>query len=346
MCRIGIVRLLGAVAVLAGLSTPASLAGNKPQDRKRSEHLYIVSFFKGVLTVVDTATYKTVKTIPLSTNVSSVAVTADGAKAYLAFSNGDSLLVVDLVKGGKQGIKGNIGWNSDGVLLSPRDRTLYLATSGGKPPTSKVLYIDPRKEKVTAEIKLGRYNFPDGIKGFQLAPKAAQAFAVDATARQLVVIDLKGKKIARRVPAPKGHTYAGLAIAPDGRTLYAGSLHGKGLFRLDVKELEPRPLGSVDGATAGPVVSSDGKAVYAVLDDTKVIGLQASDGKQLARWDVGGPVRTLAISRDGSKVYVACFEGKQKNKVLVFNARSGKKLHQIAVDSPIALLLGPPPKGR
>jgi len=329
------------VAIVLAIVFAHPVAADEPAKDGQSETLYVVSFGKGALTTVDTATHKVLKSISLRTNVNSVAVTPDGTKAYLSFANGDRLLVVDLETGNTDAISGNIGWNSDSVLFAPKGDTLYLATSGGFPSANKILCIDPQKQKVMDEIMIGPYRFPQGITGFQLDLDGSRAFAVDATVGDLVVIDLVAKKVAQRVPLQKRHEYAGLAIAPDGKALYLGTRAGttRGLVRLDAKTLESTQLGNIDEAMAQPILSPDGKTVYAIVRGSQIVGLEAAEGKEVSRWDLKEPLKALAISQDGQTMYVACWEWKGPNKVLALDARAGKIHHEITVDSPCALLL-------
>jgi DNA-binding beta-propeller fold protein YncE len=301
----------------------------------------IVSF-KGALTLVDPETLKVVRTFPLPTNVSRVAFSPDGAKAFLCFSNGDHILVLDLPTGEVRSITGNIGWNSSEILMDREGRSLYLATSGGTPPMNKILTIDPKSEHVTQEIDIGPYRFPEGFLGLQIDPKRSRAYAVDATARELVVIDLAAGKVARRVPLTAGIAYAGLAMSPDGSALYAGNWGNEagGLCQIALDTLEPRTVGSIQGGTAIPVVSPDGKTVYTVLNQTHLIAVALPGGNERFNVDLVDRVdslRCLAVSPSGDTLYV----GSLKNKMLALDASSGAVRGQIDVNSPTDIVIVP-----
>ena len=89
-----------------------------------------------------------------------------------------------------------------------------------------------------------------------------------------------------------------------------------------------------------PIVSPDGRVVYAITNSTEIVRVQITGGEEATRWRLGEPLTKLAITDDGQMIYAAC---QRANKVLVLDAGSGNVLSEIQVDSPCDILLTPKP---
>ena len=318
---------------------PGSKLPKEPQKdwTHPDEALYVVSFFNGALTILDTKDHRIVKSFPLGTNVNSVAVDADGNKAYLSYANGDVFLVLDTRTGKTTLITRNVG-NSNRVLFNPMDGMVYLATSGGNPRNNKILCVDSRSDKVAHEISLGPYQFPRGFQGFHLDPKVPRAYAVDTTANEFVVIDLNEKKVTQRIPATKRHRFEGIVVAPNGKELFAGNTTG--ITRLDLTTFEVSSLGVLIAPTKNPIISSDGKKLFAILNDTSIVAVDVADGKELGKWDMKERLSSLAITKDGNSIYANQPWGRPPNgKVSALDTRSGKVVAELELNSPMYFLV-------
>jgi len=136
-------------------------------------------------------------------------------------------------------------------------------------------------------------------------------------------------------PAATG--YWALALAPDGRTLYATNAVQGVVTTYDAETLERRathalkrsaapPTGTIDPTTAA-VISPEGYRLYVVAEagivvvDTATLGLKA----QLVP---DRSVRSIALTPDGRRLYALSFDG---TTVWALDAMSGQPLATLAV---------------
>ncbi|MCU0256496.1 MAG: hypothetical protein MUF60_07115, partial [Vicinamibacterales bacterium] len=141
---------------------------------------------------------------------------------------------------------------------------------------------------------------------------------------------------------------AGLAIAPDGRTLYAVQVLGEALVALDV---EGRAVKQRVGLAAEPyavTLSKDGATVFVSLwGGSKVLLFDASTLEPTGAVPVGEHPNAMVLSADGARLFVACAS---TNAVWVVDVAARTAREQIAVSlypnapvgtTPNALALSP-----
>jgi YVTN family beta-propeller protein len=192
--------------------------------------------------------------------------------------------------------------SSGGVAFSPDGKTLYV--SGGN---------------------AGRiYVFAVGAEG-TLTPAAP---LVIPHLRSALAPTPDPSKDAGRDPArqdaPEESAYlGGLAVAPDGRTLYVANLAGNSVFALDVETgalRTERHLAELDrpGAVAA---APDGKTLYVALwGRATTLALDAATLQTQRTLAVGGHPNALMLTRDGARLFVSCGND---DSVYAFDAETG-----------------------
>jgi DNA-binding beta-propeller fold protein YncE len=113
-----------------------------------------------------------------------------------------------------------------------------------------------------------------------------------------------------RQDAPAQNAYlGGLALSPDGKTIYIANLAGNSVFALDaatgaIKAQRALPERSRPGAMA---VSPDGKTVYAALwGGGAVLALNPTTLEPTATLPAGSHPNTLLLTKDGTRLFVSC----------------------------------------
>jgi hypothetical protein len=166
---------------------------------------------------------------------------------------------------------------------------------------------------------------PDGrwLLTLYLNTQRSVAFvhALDVQRRRPLCIDL---------PSGNGRTEAledySLALAPNGRRLLApnpalGVVAEVDLDRLRVVRTGELPAAGTRGLGAASAVSPDGRALYVASGRTVwTYGTEAGSSRRLA--DAGASIAGLAVSRDGSRVYVV----RADESVVVIDATTGGRL--------------------
>lgn len=151
-----------------------------------------------------------------------------------------------------------------------------------------------------------------GAEATYLSPVALAAdkegktlYVAEATAHQVAVLDLASGKVTATVKV-SGEP-GGLALAPDGATLYVAIASPEGA--IDVVRM-PKPAKTktlrVGHTALSPVVSPDGKTLYACNRfNNSVSAVDLATGKETARIPVLREPVAAAITPDGALVFVA-----------------------------------------
>ena len=129
-------------------------------------------------------------------------------------------------------------------------------------------------------------------------------FVLNADAAQIAVFDVAGGKVARTIALPAGPT--GLALSPDGATLYVTSATPQGVVTvIDAASGKAKGTIPVGHGAIGPTVSPDGKRLYVCNQYTDNVALIDLDAKKVTVVPVvREPVRS-AVTPDGKQLFVS-----------------------------------------
>ena len=130
-------------------------------------------------------------------------------------------------------------------------------------------------------------------------------YVAEHTASRIAVFDLATRKVLRHVPVP--NRPSGLALSPDGNTLYVTGGVGSGrVYTLDT--IEGRVRGSVEAGHSphAPVLGRDGRILY-VCDrfKSRLLVLDLAAQAEVASIPVGREPVAAVLSLDDSRLFVA-----------------------------------------
>src|SRR5579871_850946 len=221
-----------------------------------------------------------------------------------------------------------------GGVLSPDGK--WLAFVNGGAAAHQVHLADTSTGKVVASVPVERAQSsggvtfsPDGAKLFVSGGNAGRiyVFAVGeggtlTKGAPLLIPDLKtaldprpdpgadaGRDPARQDATEERAYLGGLALSPDGATLYVANLAGDSLFRLDTATgavQQERRLAHYDrpGAVAA---STDGATLYVALwGHGAVLALDAKTLETRSTLTAGSHPNTLLLTKEGARLFVAC----------------------------------------
>ncbi|HVB37961.1 MAG TPA: hypothetical protein VND92_05455, partial [Vicinamibacterales bacterium] len=133
-----------------------------------------------------------------------------------------------------------------------------------------------------------------------------------------------------QLPPAQGDTFVGgLAVSPDGQSLYAVRVFARSLSRIDLKTGEVTKTIDFPVEPYTCLMSPDGKTVFVSLwGGAKVLMFDADTLEQTGEVAVGEHPNAMAVSADGKRLFVACAN---TNAVWVVDVGAGKAVEQIAV---------------
>lgn len=217
-----------------------------------------------------------------------IALTADGATAYVCLSRNNTLGIVNLAEG-KLAKEIPVGVAPFDVLLSPDESIAYVSNWGGRranagertaDSSGTATLVDERG--VASSGTVGKVDLPQGAmtgeievglhpSDLELTADGARLFVANANSDTVAIVataDFKTLETISTRPLaelPFGSMPNALALAPDGRTLYVanGGNNAVAVIQLATAPHEKsRVLGFVPTAWYPGALAADGKHVY------------------------------------------------------------------------------------
>ncbi|WP_458683656.1 YncE family protein [Prescottella equi] len=246
------------------------------------------------VSVIDTATNTVTATIPIDGAPSTLALTADGTRAY----------VTHLVSQGPHGAQGSAGVS----VIDTATNSVIATVPIGKRPTSIAIAPDGARVYVT--------NQGDG---FWLNPETNSPVCVNADGcnGMVSVIDTATNTVTATVPTDG--RFIGVAITPDGTRaylshmdLFAGSPVVRVLDTATNALTTTIPIGPYPGNVA---ITPDGTRAYAASQSGSVSVIDTSTNAVTATVPVEKTPSDLAITPDGTRAYVTNWGGKSVSAI-------------------------------
>jgi YVTN family beta-propeller protein len=177
----------------------------------------------GSVSVIDTATNTVVGSpIPVGLSPLGVAITPDGAHAYVTNNSDGSVSVIDTATNTAVGSPIPVGGHPFGLAITPDGTRAYVALQFGPAPTT-VSVIDTTTNTVVGQIPV---DFPTGVA---ITPDGTRAYVLPCCAigfgnRPVSVIDTATNTVVAAIQLPpdafNDTDQEGVAITSDGTRVY------------------------------------------------------------------------------------------------------------------------------
>lgn len=275
--------------------------------------LYFSSEAKMTLDVVDTATFKIIKEIPLSARPNNISIGKDGRYVYVGIMQGEG--GIDVIDTEALANVRHIATGSrvHNVYVTPDGRHVVAGTFGGD---NNLAVFDTQTEKPAFALypprDASKGDAMDGIRPVTFDTNADgttrnmyvqlsdfHGFTVVdfATKKEIARIELPSVPVEQRVPEGTYNRAPahGIGVAPDGKTLWVCSRLNGHVYGYSLPDL--KPLGGVQVGSHPDWItfSPDSKFAYAAngdSDDVSVIDIAAV--KEVARIPVNeAPKRNI-----------------------------------------------------
>jgi DNA-binding beta-propeller fold protein YncE len=281
-----------------------------PNNRPGGPHLVVTAKTANTVQFFNAATLALTGEIAMPASTHEMTLSPDGAKVFASVYGGGifgknshpdrRIAVIDLAS---RSLERMIDVGADvaphGVMM--QGDTLWATAELG----DAVLAIDPGSDSVERIAIGGRPHWVASANG--------QVFASCKTTDFVVAIDAATRKPVTKINIP--NLAEGLAVSPDGDTLYACAHRAGELHAFDTRTHALRATIPIEGApgTANQLrrvrVSPDGRYVVASsLIDCHVAIYQADTGKQIGSLATRKAPMGFGFSADGKHAFVCCHD--------------------------------------
>jgi YVTN family beta-propeller protein len=167
------------------------------------------------------------------------------------------------------------------------------------------------------------------------------AFTANARSNTVSAVDLREGKEIKRLASPLFQYPHGMAIHPDGKTLYLTSEQNRLLLLIDIASLEVKGQINTEKDGSHMVVLSPGGEWAYIADrgSATVTVIDTRKGAIAEHLPAGDGVEGIALSTDGKRLLVG---NRKANDIQLFDAPGRKSLARIPVgEDPVRVAISP-----
>jgi YVTN family beta-propeller protein len=260
----------------------------------------------GALTVVDLATRAVTKRIVVGANPTAVALTANGARAYVSNAGSHTVSVIDTASLEVVQTVG-VGRGPSGVAVSPDGSKVFTANL----QDNSVSVIDTSDYRVTA------VPVEKNPRGVAVSLQGTRAYVANGSSGTASVIDTSRDAVIHTAGVQSGPW--GVAVLQDGSRAYVSNLASNSISVIDTADYRVVATAGVDRAPWGVVVPPYGPRVYYVMSRGagSVSGLYASSNQVVSTIKVGTLLFGIAVSPGGDMLFVSQGQGVNNNFIFI-----------------------------
>jgi len=295
-------RALGAAFVLAIVSLIATSAAHA------EPFAYVTNLFDNV-SVIDTASNTVTATVAVGSGPEGVAITPDGAFAYVTNGNSGTVSVIDTASNAVTATVTVVPVPL-GVAITPDGAFAYVTNIN----SNIVWVIDTASNAVTTTVTVGRVPF-----GVAITPDGAFAYVTNFASNNVSVIDTASNAVIATVAVGGGPI--DVAITPDGAFAYVVKSAFFGTVSvIDTASNAVTATVAVGSHPEGVAITPDGAFAYVTNRfSNNVSVIDTASNTVIATVAVGQSPHDVAITPDGAFAYVTNFHS---NNVSVIDTAS------------------------
>jgi YVTN family beta-propeller protein len=239
--------------------------------------LFITNTKADSVSIIDTDTFEVVGTIPLGQGKPNrIAFHPDGRTAWVIYDKSHDLGVID-AESRKLIKRVRIGGNPYNLAFTPDGRHLLVLDWASDKSTDEVIFYDLKAEKIDGRVEVSTW------PAHAIFSRDAKLLYVSGeTAGDLTVIDVAQRTVVARIVHGGGDAM-GLALAADGKMLYAAAGENKSVLKIDTATNKVAGEIPLPGIVHEATLTLDGKYLYTTLRKlNKVVVIRTSDDKIVA----------------------------------------------------------------
>ncbi len=283
-----------ALLIASAVSAPHAQAQTTLSPAAAGPKAYIGLFGDNAVAVVDTATNRLLRTIPVPAGPHGLVITPDGRTVYVSSDGASTVSVIDATT--DQVVSSiEVGQAPHGLAITPDGRRVLAAVFGA----DRVVTIDTATNRVIAQASVpGPHNIaisPGGTAAYVAAQQQGNT--------ALVVLDLTGANEPGRVALEK--TPRALSFSPDGARLYFTLAGLDAVQVLDPVRNEVTAQIPVGASPHHPLFTANGEYGLVVSQGPGELAIIApATNSVVGTVSVGMMPHWIAMSGDGETAYV------------------------------------------
>jgi len=251
------------------------------------------------ISAVDSSQRSVLATIP--TSATFLTTSQDGSRLYASAFNG-----LDVIDVATNIIVTTIpvGANPFESCLSPDGKRLYVAHFD----SSSVFVIDVSNNSIISTISV-----PGNPVRIAISPDASRIY-VSTRSNGVAVVNPATNSVIHQIAGMSSTLPTGISFLPDSSRAYIGEAGGPIFYVVDARNdalIQAVTIAGADGGISGITVTPNGNRIYltnvrssSTQGPRAVLAVDSSTNTVAATIPVGGATTQIAVSSDGSKVFV------------------------------------------
>lgn len=197
-----------------------------------------------------------------------------------------------------------VGNVSDDVTATPDGGLVYFTQvfAGSSAPRDTVGVLSTETNELVDQVLVR-----DGPWRLAVAPDGEEVYVLHLTSAELTVVDVASQMEVDRIPLGPSVGNGDIAVSSDGTRAYVPVLDADGVAVIDLEaRTVEREIALDDPIVAAP--SPDDAVLYVGVGAGMLHAIDLSTDAVMASYDATGLIDDLAVSADGSTVYLALRE--------------------------------------
>ena len=298
----------------------ATLGGALPAA---AAQLFVTNTKSDSVSIVDTDTLEVVGTIPLGGGKPNrIVFHPDGELAWVVYDKSHDLGVID-AEARKLLRRVKIGGNPYNLAFTPDGRHLLVLDWSSDTSEDEVIFYDLKAEKIDGRVEVSTWPAHsvfsrDGRLLYVSGETAGDVTAIDVAARTVVTRIVHG-----------GGDAMGLALAADGKILYAAAGENKAILKIDTAT--HRTVGEIalPGIVHEATLTLDGKFLYTTLRKAnKIVVVRTEDDTVVATIPQKGYPDLVTMEPSGKWALVT---NRHADQVTVIDVKTHRQIKAIPV---------------
>jgi len=298
--------------------------------------VYVPNTNSDTVSVIDPATYKVVRTIPVGRQPQHVVPSWDLKTLWVNDDLGNTLTPIDPRTARIAGPRVRVH-DPYNLYFTPNGRYAVVMASADR----ELVFRDAHTMAVRKVVPVSCY----GVNHADFSPDGRYFIVSCEFSGELLKVDTARMEVVAQARLPlRGAMPQDVKVSPDGRTWYVADMAANGMWVLDGDSFSrPRLLRTGKGCH-GLYVSRDSKYLYiSNRGEGSVSVLDFASGRLVRKWHIpgGGSPDMGGVSADGKVLWLS---GRYDSEVYAIDTTSGRTIAKIPVGSgPHGLAVYPQP---